>query len=358
MVARMKERPHAFTLKDVAAAAGVHVSTASRALDPAMSWRVSDETVQRVRMAADRLGYVPDMMAKGLKRGTTTTIGVVVADFENPFLGPILSGIGQSVEERDYVSVVTDAHESHDGLERALESLLHRRVSAIVTTAARLGDRHLLTRIAATGVPLVLAVRDLPDSDLPTVTQDDRQGGELAADHLIELGHRVLAQLRGPGDIAPFVARAEGFRRRIGVEGLVDATITEQARAITVAEGRRLMEATLAESGERPPTAVFAHADLLAVGAIQALGAAGLECPRDVSVIGYDDLPLADCLAPPLSTIRLPGAEIGRLAGELAIASVERRVEGPQVTRLPATLVRRGSTAAPRESVQPASVQD
>jgi LacI family transcriptional regulator len=347
MVATMTGRPPTFTLKDVAAAAGVHVSTASRALDPAASWRVSDETVERIRMAADRLGYVPDMMAKGLKRGTTTTIGVVVADFENPFLGPILRGIGETIERKHYVSLVTDVVESHDVFARVLDNLLQRRVGAIITTAARLGDRHLLTRVADAGVPVILAVRDIPGSGLPTVTQDDHEGGALAAGHLIDLGHQVLAQLRGPADIAPFAARAEGFRRRIGTGGLVDVSISEQARAITVAEGRRLMDETLRANTDRIPTAIFAHADLLAVGAVQALRAAGRRCPEDVSVIGYDDLPLADCLDPPLSTITLPGAEIGRLAGELAIACIEDPTLQPDDVRLPATLVARGSSGPP-----------
>jgi len=341
-------RPRPVTLKDVAQAAGVHVSTASRALDPSKSWRVSEATIERVRVAADQLGYTPDIIAKGLKRGTTMSVGVVVADFENPFIGPVLRGVARTLEQRDFIPLVVETVESHERLERMLTHLLSRRVSAIITTAARLTDTHLLDRIAHDGPPIVLAVRDVEATGLPSVTTDDRHGAELAADHLTSLGHRVLAQLRGPLDVSPFAERAEGFRRRIGKQGLVDVTVSEPATEPTVDQGRRLMELTLRENGDRLPTAVFAHADVMAIGAIQAIRAVGLDCPGDISVIGYDDAPLVDCVAPPLSTIRLPGEEIGELAGELALRLMEDP-QGADSISLPSTLVARSSTAAPRD---------
>lgn len=337
------------TLKDVAKIAGVHVSTASRALDSSMSWRVSEDTLAKVRMVAEQLGYTPDIIAKGLKSGTTMTVGVVVGDFVNPFIGPVLRGIARTLEQRDFVALVAETVETHDRLELVLNHLMSRRVSAIISTAARLTDEHLLDRIAAQGPPIVLAVRSVEATGLPSVTHDDRYGAELAAEHLCSLGHQVLAQLRGPLDVQVFVDRAEGFRRRIGVEGLVDVTVSSSASQPTVEEGRRLMELTLAENSERLPTAVFAHNDVMAIGAIQAIRAVGLDCPNDISVIGYDDAPLVDCVAPPLSTIELPGEEIGKLAGELALTLIEDPTARPESVSLPARLVPRVSTAPPRD---------
>jgi LacI family transcriptional regulator len=339
----------AVSLKDVAGAAGVHPSTASRALDPGKSRRLSDATVERVERAAAELGYVPDMIAKGLRGGTTTMVGVVVADLENPFFGPLVRGISMQLEARDFVTVVAETLESRDRFERTLDHLASRRVNALVTTAARSGDADLLRRFSERIPACVLAVRSIEGSGLPFVIQDDHQGGTLAADHLIELGHKRLAQLRGPMDIETFAKRDEGFRERIGEEGLADATIPEHGEALTLEEGRRLMALTLDAGGKRQrPTAVFAHADVMAIGAIEEMEARGLRCPQDISVIGYDDAPLVSHVHPPLSTIELPGAEMGRRAGEMVLDMIDDPGAKPESLSLPARLVARESTARRR----------
>jgi LacI family transcriptional regulator len=334
------------TLKDVAAAANVHVSTASRALDPAKSWRISPATTARVNLAAQQLGYMPDMIAKGLKRGTTMMVGVVVPDLENPFIGPFVRAIGQEVEKHQLVTVVTETFEDHDRLERALNYLLARRVDAVITTAARITDHHLLTTFARRIPALVLVVRNISGSGLPYIIQDDRLGGELAAEHLIGLGHRVVAQLRGPPDIEPFENRSEGFRRAAGAAGVIDVTVSDSARELSLKEGRRLMNLTLEQNRSNPPTAVFGHVDLMAIGAIEELEARELRCPQDVSIIGYDDAPLVSHVKPPLSTVRLPAEEIGRRAGEAVIRLINDS-EASESTSIPAKLIVRDSTAPP-----------
>jgi len=333
------------TLKDVANAADVHVSTASRALDPSKAWRISAETVSRVQLAAEQLGYMPDMIAKGLKRGTTTMVGVIVADLENPFIGPIIRGILEELEKKEFVTLVAETLEDHERFERTLNHLMSRRVNAVITTAARTSDMHLLSRFGQRVPALVLAVRNIRDSGLPYVTQDDRHGAELAAEHLLDLDHRVLAQLRGPIDIEPFVNRAEGFRRTVGARGLIDVTVSESAQELTLAEGRRLMKLTLDQNRDNPPTAVFAHADLLAIGAIEELEARGLSCPNDISIVGYDDAPLVGHVSPPLSSIRLPGEEIGQRAGDMVMELIEDPGRRPESITLPATLIPRVSSA-------------
>jgi LacI family transcriptional regulator len=335
------------TLKDVARAADVHASTASRALDPAKSWRISPATVARVQLAAEQLGYTPDLIAKGLKRGTTTMIGVIVADLENPFIGPIIRGVSEQVEAGGFVTLVAETLEDHERFERTLNHLLSRRVNAVVTTAARTSDRHLLTRFSERIPAFILAVRQVAGSGLPHVIMDDRRGAELAAAHLIELGHRRLAQLRGPMDIEAFVNRAEGFRRTVGAEGLVDATVSPHARELTAQEGQRLMRLTLDENTRNPPTAVFAHADLMAIGALEEIRSRGLSCPDDISIIGYDDAPLVSQLSPSLSTIALPGEEIGRRAGEMVVELIESPEARPESVVLPAELIPRASTGPP-----------
>jgi LacI family transcriptional regulator len=337
----------AVTLKDVARAAEVHVSTASRALDPAKSQRISPATVARVQLAAERLGYMPNMMAKALKRGMAAMVGVVVADLENPYIGPLIRGVSQKLEQMDFVTLVTETLEDHDRFERALNHLRSRRVNAVITTAARTSDRHMLTRYMRQVPALVLAVRHISGSGIPHVIHDDRHGAELAASHLAELGHGVVAQLRGPLDIEVFANRSEAFRRTAGAHGLIDVTVGDTCQKVTLEEGRRLMKSTLEENASNPPTAVFAHADLVALGAIEELESRGLRCPDDVSIMGYNDSPLVEHANPPLSTVRLPSEEIGLRASQMVLDLLENPQSASISESLPVELVVRGSTAPP-----------
>lgn len=339
----------AATLKDVARAANVHVSTASRALDSTKSWRISEETVRRVKEAAETLGYVPDSIAQGLKRGTTTMVGVVVADLENPFFAPLIRGVSERLQDRGFVTLIAETLEDPVRFERTLNHLLSRRVNACITSAARTSDQHIVERFAERIPACILVVRNIEGSGLPYVIQDDWHGAELAARHLIDLDHRILAQLRGPDEIDVFRNRSEGFRRTVGAAGCVDVTISESAKGLTLQEGRRLMSRTLDENKQNPPTAVFAHADVMAIGAIEELEARGLRCPEDVSVIGYDDAPMSSHIMPPLSTIELPGEEIGRHAGDMAAELIDNPDSKPESVTVPARLIARESTGpAPR----------
>jgi LacI family transcriptional regulator len=330
------------TLRQVADAARVHKSTASRALDPVQSWRISPETVARVHAAAERLGYTPHLVAAGLSRRQTSTVGVVVSDFDNPYSGRVIRGIASVLEERGFVALVAETVENPGRLERVMKHLLSRRVDAIITTAMHLDEADVLDAAHHSGLPVVLAGRGLPGHGFPAVVADDFNGGGLAAAHLLELGHEVLAQLLGPAKIDTFDRRRRGFQSRVGEERARDVTIPVHAQAPTVAEGRRLMELTLQEGGR--PTAVFAHNDLMAVGAIEALETAGLSCPEDISIIGFNDIPLTSHLSPPLTTIRVATEELGRSAGWIALQLIERPSSRPEDVCLPAMLITREST--------------
>ncbi len=290
---------------------------------------------------------MPDMIAKGLKRGTTLMVGVIVADLENPFMGPMIRGIAQEVEKRELVTVVTETFEAHDRFERALNHLMSRRVDAVITTAARTTDLHLLRQFAQRIPAFVLAIRNVTGSGVPYITQNDHHGAELAAEHLIGLGHEVMAQLRGPIDIELIHNRTRGFRQAVRGAGAVDVTISEAARELTLQEGRRLMRLTLDQSQSIPPTAVFAHNDVMAIGAIEELTERGLRCPDDVSIVGYNDAPLVGHVDPPLSTVRIPGGEIGRRAGEMVLNLIDDPGSQPKSISIPASLIPRRSSAPP-----------
>ncbi|UJA20437.1 LacI family DNA-binding transcriptional regulator [Thermoleophilia bacterium SCSIO 60948] len=330
------------TLRDVAARAQVHVSTASRALNDGAKRRLSPETIERVKRAAAELSYVPDLVATGLRSGRTMTVGVVTADLENPLNAPLIRGLSEGLERDGFVTLVSETVESAERCERILRHLVQRRVDAIVDLAARHGDAEMLRTIVGDSVPLVLGVRDVPASGLAAAVHDDYGGGRIAAEHLLELGHRRVAQLRGPTDVDPFVRRANGFATTILAAGGEDASAGEEAWKLTVGEGERLTRATL-ERGT--PTAIFAPSDQMAIGAVRALTEAGLSCPEDVSVVGYNDVAIGEYLTPSLTTVRLPSLELGESAAVLAVELMEG--EQPRRIELPAELVVRGSTARP-----------
>lgn len=330
------------TLKDVAEKAGVHASTVSRALDPNRGSLVSDDTRRVVRAAAAELGYRGDAVASGLRRGRTNTLGVVVADLGNPFIAPVVRGIENNLEGRGLMALIAETQDSRQRMARVLDKLLSRRVDAIVTTAARSGDEALLRRTGRQ-VPLVLAVRNLEGSGLPAVTPDDERGGRLAAEHLLAQGHRRIAQLCGPRDVSSFRERELGFRHAIRDPGVELLELQAWAAHPVLAEGRRLMELLLTRY-ERPPTAIFAHNDLMALGALEALGEHGGSCPQDLAVVGYNDTPMTAFTNPPITTIRLPGYELGRMAADTAVMLMEDGYHPLPSLSLAPVLVPRTST--------------
>ena len=336
------------TLKDVADRAGVTVSTASRALSVDKNTLVKRSTRLRVIEAAEALRYRGNLQASALRRGRTGTIGVIVADLSNPFVGPVLRGIANGLSSRDLLPIMTESRDSSQDLATICNKLLAQRVDGLIVASGRYRDRSLLRRVAAE-LPTVLAVRELPGSGIRAVAHDDVSGGRLAAEHLLGLGHTRLAQLTGPQDIWSFEGRGQGFRNAVSAGGATCIDIDASVQLPTVEAGQRLA-ASLLDLPDDLPTAVFAHNDSIAIGAIAMLRARGFDCPRDVSVVGYNDVPLADQIQPPLTTIRLPGYELGRLAAELVLSGIEGTEPTTDKVMLAPVLVVRESTAAQRHS--------
>jgi LacI family transcriptional regulator len=240
------------------------------------------------------------------------------------------------------MALIAETHDDHERLRVSLENLLSRRVDAVIVTSARTGDEPALEAVRRSGKAVVLAVRGIVGSNLPTIGSDDVAGGALAAEHLTELGHVRIAELVGPLDVKPFADRHIGFRRYLAERGIRPVELRQHAVHPIPSEGRRLTEALLRRRAS-PPTAIFAHNDSVAIGALGALRDAGLRCPEDVSLLGYNDAPLVDHVFPPLTTIRFPSEQIGRFAGEVAISLIEES-DGKNVSMsFPPELVERES---------------
>jgi LacI family transcriptional regulator len=340
------------TLREVAELAGVHVSTASRALDSSGPSRIGAETAEKVRSAAAELGYSRDLLASGLKRGQTKSVGVVIANHDNPYNVGVIRGATRVLEADEFVPLVAETAESEERFERLLRHLVGRRVDAVITSAVHVDAGEMLARLLD-DVPVVLAGRGLPGSDHNAVLHDDVSGAAFAAEHLLSLGHRRIAQLAGPADIDVFARRAEGFSAAIGAGGGREVRLVgPKSVTPTFEEGRRLMRVLL-DSRIRP-TGVFAPSDVMAVGALDAMATVGLRCPEDVSIVGYNDVPMARFVSPPLTTIEMPSEELGAEAARMALRAIENPDAPHRTVVLPARLVVRSSTGPVSDAVVPA----
>jgi LacI family transcriptional regulator len=334
-------------LRDVAALARVHPSTASRALNPLVRDTVNPATVARVTAAARKLDYQPNALARGLRLNRTFTVGMLIPDLTNPLFPPIAMGIEDRLADDGYTLVL--ANTSNSGAkERAIVELIGRRRvdGLLLATAER--DYPLLGELHESGVPVVLVNRVPDESPVSAVVGDDHAGIGMAVRHLAKLGHERIAFVGGTLAVSTGLHRYQAFLSWMQSEGLrADPDLIAIASWFRKKPGQESC-AQLLEKGSRF-TAVVAGNDLLALGCYAALRDHGLRVPDDVSVTGYNDIPFAAEFSPPLSTIRIPHYEIGVKAAELVLEAI--RNEGrsrPAVSlRLPPELVVRESTSAP-----------
>jgi LacI family transcriptional regulator len=333
------------TLQDVADSAGVHRATASRALNPATRHLVNGETVERVERIARSMGYRPNPIARSLKTARSASIGLVIPDLTNPLFPPIARGIEDVLGAVGYNAWIVNTDNDPAREAAAVESMRARNVEGFVFATARL-EHPLLEQLAAQGIPMVLVNRTT-GPDICSVTADDAAGVSLAMKHLVDLGHREIVHLAGPQDLSTGLNRLRAFRQALRDHHIPDEperlivcrSWTETAGAEAI---RDLLDAKL------PFTAVLAGNDLLALGCYDALGERGLRCPDDVSVVGFNDMPYADKLNPPLTTVRIPHYELGTEAARLLLEDLRQPERHPDSVLLPLTLVVRRSTAPPR----------
>lgn len=333
--------PRRVTIDDVARLAEVHKATVSRALNAQTRDQVNVETLKRVKKAARQLGYVPNAMARGLRTSKSMTIGVIIPDLMNPIFPPIIRGIEHVLQAQGYTVLIANT-DSHDDVEiSAFESLLQRRVDGFILATGRLDDQPVVDEAAAADVPVVLVNRGSGIGSCPLVGGDNGRGIELAVAHLVELGHRHIVHAAGPPNFSTTRSRAEAFESAASRAGVTHDTI--YASALSIEAGVDVAEKLLSDSGAHL-TALMAGNDLVALGLIRRLRAAGLHCPQDVSVVGFNDMPFAEDFWPPLTTVHMPLREIGAEAARLLLRGIESGEQDGATLTLPVSLVVRGST--------------
>jgi LacI family transcriptional regulator len=330
----------AVTLLDVAAAAGVSKSTVSRILDERLP-RSKSTTAQRVRQVAAELGYVRDPSAASLRRGNTMTIGVVVPRLTDTVMAMLYEALAHAGQRSGHFTIVATTDDEPQAEQAAVEALLQRRVDGLVLATARLGDDYF-GQLTARGVPYVLALRT--DGDSLASVGDDRLGGYLATRHLLDLGHRRIGLIAGPDYASSARGRVEGYRQAMAEAGIdIDPAWVAES-SFGIASGA---DAARTLMGLEPrPTAVFAVNDNTAVGALSAFEHLGLSVPKDVSLVGYNDIPIVSHLPTPLTSVRVPFDQIAAAALELLILGPQHEHDRVRVAQ-PTLIPRRSTASAP-----------
>ena len=335
-------KPSRVRLEDVARQAGVSKSIASRVLNASPGLSVRPETRERVLATAQTLHYRPHAAARGLKRAETGALGLLIPNLTMPVYAQIVRGAVQLAQERDFAVLLAEDLDAQDADETLTELVRAGRIDGLIVASSRPGHP-LLRSLRRNGIPHVFVNRAVTGSGR-NVTMDDARASSVALGHLWSLGHRRVGLVAGPKSNDPARRRALGFSESAAALGLDEAPVVEGA--FTEQGGAELTRRLL----ERHPglTAVSTGGLSQAVGALHAAWGLGLSVPDDLSVISYDDMPLADFLHPPLATVRMPLAELGA-AGVDALADQLLGAEPHDVVvETEPEVVLRRSTAPPR----------
>lgn len=331
------------TIREVARLAQVSLGTVSNVLNnPNL---VAPTTRARVLGAIEETGFVRSTAAHQLRVGKSRTVGVVLLDIANPFFAEMVRGAERVLRDQGYVLMVCSSDESTDREHSYLRVLEEHRVDGLLIAPVE-RDLKRVAALAGRGIPTVLLDRDPGSLDLCSVAVDDVRGGELAAGHLLDLGHRVIGFVNGPSSIRQCADRREGARRALRRGGRKPSVVMREISmsALTVEQGEQAVSALLA--CDPRPTAVMCANDLLALGVLRGLTAAGVKVPGQMALVGYDDVTFASMLSPSLTSVRQPKYELGASAAQLLLEETsELSTHQHRSVRFEPELVVRASSA-------------
>ena len=326
------------TIVDVARRAGVSPTTVSHVIN--QTRYVSPPVAERVRQAMTDLRYQPHGVARSLRRRRTHSLGMVVPDAANPFFAEVARGVETSAFALGYTVILCNSDGDLLKEQAYLDVLMEKRVDGIVFVAAGESHEHIQTLVERE-IQVVVTDREMAGLEVDRVLVDNFDGGRQAAAHLIYHGHRRIACITGPHDLTPSAERYRGYCR-----ALDDAGIRHDPGLIVHGDFHTdsgyLAVAELLELPDRP-TAIFACNDLLAIGVMAAVQEAGLRIPRNMAVVGFDDIALASYSIPRLTTVAQPSQKMGELAAQLLIARIENPNRAAERHLLPTRLVIRES---------------
>lgn len=326
------------SIREVAEEAGFAPATVSRYLNGHIKLKPS--TQKKIEDAIDKLGYRGNGLARRLATGKSETLGFVTTDISYPFFASIASAAEREATRLGYALAVFNTRNDIMREMQILSYLQTRQLDGVIIMTNHTQTEDLATQITNDSHVVILD-EDIPGAVGPRVFAENRQGGRLAARHFLENGHRSFAVISGPRGLISVEERIEGFKEELSVHGLslpsdmiYSGPYSEETGGLGVDHFRN--------SPDRP-TAMFATADNLCLGAIREANAANLKIPDDLSIIGFDDIPNADLLAPPLTTIRQGTAELGAESVRLMLGRLRGEIDPSVTTRIPVTLIERQS---------------
>ena len=341
----MSDRVGPATIRDVARRAGVSTATVSRVLAGSGNPRV--ETAGAVMAAVEALDYRPSAVARSLRMRRTNTFGLIVTDIQNPFFPELVQAADDAARTVGYSILLGSAAFDEHRAVHYLDLMADRRVDGMIVASSQVAEESWRWLVESP-VPVVVVNAEPANVPITVITSDNRAGMRTAAEHLIELGHRRMAYIRGLEGITADQPRVEGFRAACRDAGIPAADLIELRGDAQFAGGERAVSELLAAGTE--VTAIACHNDITAIGALRALRAARIRVPADISVVGCDDIAAASWVVPALTTIAQQKAEMGRMAVErlLAMLDVGGGDIAPETIRVPMVLQVRESTGPAR----------
>lgn len=329
------------TMKEVAEEAGVALSSVSRVINghPDVSQAMRD----RVLEAVHHLGYEPNLIASSLRRGSTTTIGFVVADISNPLFAEFSKGAALKLDKAGYSMVLANSEAKPERDEHMARLFRWRRVDGVIMSLADQERPETIEELRRLEVPIVLFDREVPDLPRASMVTADHAGGMRAAtDHLLDLGHRRIALVTGQRRLRPTQERLKGFRQAFRVRKLSYPNDLLRLGSFEASFGEAVTAELLQQ--ESPPTALISGSNQLLVGVLRTLQRSGLRVGRDIALISCDDVPVAELHDPPITIVYRDTVRMGELAAELLLELIRDDSARPRVETVPAELVVRNST--------------
>jgi len=328
------------TIKDVAKRAGVSVTTVSRVLNN-KAHPIHPETRERVLAAIEELGFYPNAMARSLQLNQTKTIGLILPDISNPYYPGIVRGIEDIAHERGYTVILCNTDRSPERTKQYIRVLREKRVDGVIFTGGgAVEDASREHFFEESAIATIVIGRH--STDLPAVQVDNIKAAQEAVEHLLRLGHQRIAMITGPKVSTTAKDRIEGYRQALSTAGITLNPAWVIEGDFDFNSGYRAIE-RLPLSGSEKITAVFAHNDLMAIGAMKAIQERGLRIPEDVAVVGFDNTPFSSFVTPALTTVAVPVYDLGRTA-MLVLTELLAGREVARVTTLPTHLEVRESS--------------
>jgi len=345
----LMQRARKITIRDVAKAAALSATSVSRFLNGDIV--LPQTSASRIERAVRELNYQPNRLARNLSLGQSKMVGLIIPDISNPFFATLACAVEEVAFEAGYGILLCNTQNDRSRELAYLQLLSGRQLDGIVFLTSHAEDSEL-AEILRQNRNVVLIDEDVAGVSAPRIFSENRAGGYLATRHLLENGHRRIAFIGGPKNLLSTQERFTGFKNALQEHGLKPVSSLVRFGPYTSDYGRETAVAFLSSS--KPPTAIFASSDYVALGVLNAAHRFGLEIPDALSLIGFDDMPLAELLQPPLTTIRQSARRLGAEGMKVLLQVIAGQKVKPIETRLPVELILRNSvrTLQPNSSTR------